>query len=93
MTNAIVTFKIMPSSKDEDLSRIKEESTELIDKFTEDGEKKTEEEPMAFGLKALKVIFVMDEDKGGTDELEKKIEEEVEGVQSVEVTDVRRAIE
>ena len=42
-------------------------------------ETKTEQEPIAFGLKALKIIFVMDEAKGSTDELESKIKE-IEGV-------------
>ena len=44
-----------------------------------------------FGLKSLNLIFVMDEKKGSTDKLEDDISD-IEGVQSVEVTDVRRAI-
>ena len=42
-------------------------------------------------LNALKIIFVSDEAKGGTEELEKDIET-IDGVNSVEVIDVRRAL-
>jgi len=42
-------------------------------------------------LKALKLIFVSDEERGSTEELENKIAK-LENVNSVEVTDVRRAI-
>ena len=37
------------------------------------------------------LIFVVDEARGGTDDLEKEVSE-LEGVNSIEVTDVRRAI-
>ncbi len=52
---------------------------------------KTELEPIAFGLKAVVFMFAMDESLGGTEELEAKIAA-VQGVNSVQVTDVRRAI-
>ena len=52
---------------------------------------KSEEVPLAFGLKSLQLIFVADESLGGTDDLEEKIQL-VDGVKSVEVTDVRRAL-
>ena len=48
-------------------------------------------EPVAFGLKALKIFFVLDESKGNIDSLEEKIKE-IEGVGNVEVVDMRRAI-
>ena len=52
---------------------------------------KIEEQPIAFGLKALNIIFVMDEAKGSTEPLEDSVSD-IEGVQSVEITDVRRAV-
>ena len=52
---------------------------------------KTEQEPIAFGLKALKITFVMDEDKGSTDPLEETLKN-LDGVNSVETIDVRRAV-
>jgi translation elongation factor aEF-1 beta len=57
----------------------------------ETAEKKVAIEPVAFGLKSLNITFVSDEEKGTTDEIESQIGE-IEGVQSCEVTDVRRAL-
>lgn len=91
LAKAIVTLKIMPESPDIDLEKISEGALEKIKGFAGEGETKREIEPVAFGLKALKIIFVMDEQKGSTDPLEKEIQA-VEGVNSVEIIDVRRAI-
>ena len=52
---------------------------------------KIEKEPVGFGLVALKMIFVMDESLGGTDDLEENISK-IAGIQSCSVTDCRRAI-
>jgi len=90
MAEVIITLKIMPSSPEVDLTKITEEATKKVTAF--EGEVgKTEEVPLAFGLKSLNIIFVRDEAKGSTDALEDEIAT-IEGVQSVEVTDVRRAI-
>ncbi|KYK26874.1 hypothetical protein AYK26_07055 [Euryarchaeota archaeon SM23-78] len=91
MAKAIVTLKIMPKSPDTDLDKISKSALEKIKGFAGEGETKKEIEPVAFGLKALKIIFVMDEEKGSTEPLEKEIQA-LEGVSSVEVIDVRRAI-
>tara|TARA_Y100000310_G_scaffold345857_1_gene471552 strand:+ start:4599 stop:4877 length:279 start_codon:yes stop_codon:yes gene_type:complete len=91
MAQVIITLKIMPTSPEVDLSIVEEGASKEIIAFAGEGEIKAEQEPIAFGLKALKLLFVMDEAKGATDELENKIKE-IEGVNSVEVVDVRRAI-
>ena len=91
MANAIITLKIMPESPDVDLKAVEEKALGFIKVINEGKETKTEIEPIAFGLKAMKIIFVMDESKGTTDELEAKISG-IDGVQSVECTDVRRAV-
>jgi len=91
MANVIVTLKIMPESPEFDLDKITEDSLKHIKQFAGDRDTKVEQEPIAFGLKALKILFVMDEKLGTTESLEENIKT-VEGVQSVEVTDVRRAI-
>jgi len=91
MAKVIITLKIMPDSPETDLDKIEEQTKILITEFAGKGEMKTEQEPIAFGLKALKILFVADEAKGSTDELETKINL-IEGVSSVETTDVRRAI-
>ena len=81
----------MPESPEINLAEIEEQTKILIKDFAGETETKTEQEPIAFGIKALKIIFVMDESKGSTEELENKIKE-IQGVNSVEVVDVRRAI-
>lgn len=91
MTQVIITLKVMPTSPETDLSKLEEETKKLIAGFAGETEIRTSQEPVAFGLKAVKFTFVADEAKGGTDNLESQICS-VEGVQSVEVADVRRAI-
>jgi len=91
MTNIIITLKIMPDSPEVNLEELEKSAVDEIKAFCGETEVKKEIEPVAFGLKALKITFVMDEAKGSTEELEKKIGE-IEGVSSVEVIDVRRAI-
>ena len=91
MANVVITFRIMPQDPGIDLKQIEDEAKKEIVKFCNSQEFKTSIEPIAFGLNALNIIFVMDENKGSTESLEKKINE-IKGVQSVEVIDVRRAI-
>jgi len=91
MAQIVATIKIMPESPESDLSLLQKKAEEEIKKFVGNLEIKTEQEPIAFGLKALKIIFVMDESKGSTETLEENIKK-IDGVNSVEVIDVRRAI-
>jgi elongation factor 1-beta len=90
MAQVVITLRIMPESPDVDLAKIEADSKVLIKRFG--GEVgKVEINPVAFGLKAVDIFFVMDESKGSTEVLENEIAN-FEGVTSVEVTDVRRAI-
>ena len=91
MASIVITLKIMPADPEVNLSRVEQKSIEEIKNFAGKTEIKRELEPVAFGLNALKITFVMDENIGGTDELEEKISK-IEGVSSVKVVDVRRAI-
>jgi len=91
MTQVVITLKIMPESPETDLNNIESEAKTKIQDFSQTQEIKTEQEPIAFGLKALKITFVMDESKGSTDPLEEQIKT-ISGVNSVETVDVRRAI-
>ena len=91
MAKAIVTLKIMPESPETDLEKISVEAVKKIIAYAGDGDRKKEIEPIAFGLKALKLIFVMDEAKGSPDALESEISR-IKGVHSIEIIDVRRAI-
>lgn len=91
MASVVVTLRIMPQSPSVDLSKIESEAKKEIIDFCSSKEFKTQIVPIAFGLKALDILFVMDEGKGSTEALETKISQ-INGVESVEVADVRRAI-
>ncbi len=90
MASVIITLKIMPGGVDTDFSGIQEKAKHMIAEFG--GEVGREEiEPVAFGLRCLKLTFIMDEDKGSTEDLEAQIAE-IDGVNSVDCIDVRRAL-
>ena len=90
MADVVITLRIMPKSPETDLKAIEEKAKVFISEYG--GEVgKVEEKPVAFGLKALELIFVSNEDIGSTDKLEQNVAS-IEGVNSVDVTDVRRAI-
>lgn len=92
MAKCVVTIKIMPESPEVDLGGIQSIAETKIDEFTgESAEKRIDIQPVAFGLKALNLTFVMDESLGGTEPLEQELAA-IDGVNSVDVVDVRRAI-
>ena len=80
----------MPKSPEVDLAGLEKKATEKIQLFGGDVGR-VEQEPIAFGLKALKLLFVMNESIGSTETLEEDIKK-IKDIQSVEVIDVRRAI-
>ncbi|MBI2557818.1 elongation factor 1-beta [Candidatus Woesearchaeota archaeon] len=91
MASVVVTLRIMPQNPSINLSEVEAKAKKEIIDFCSSKEFKTQVEPVAFGLKSLNIIFVMEESKGSTEKLEGKISQ-IDGVESVEVTDVRRAI-
>ncbi len=91
MGKAVVTVKIMPDTVEADLEALEKAALEKIAVFTGNDETKTEIEPVAFGLKAIKITFVMDESQGSPESLEKEIQQ-MDNVMSCETVDVRRAI-
>lgn len=92
MGTAIITIKLMPESPDVDLSKIQDQASEMISAFTEhQAPKNFEIQPVAFGLKSLSITFAMREEKGSPDDLETQLTE-IEGVQSAQITEVRRAL-
>ncbi|MEE9525016.1 MAG: elongation factor 1-beta [Candidatus Woesearchaeota archaeon] len=91
MANVVVTLKIMPESPEVDLHKIEADAKKKIIDFAGEGDMKVEQVPVAFGLKSIDIIFIMDESKGSTEPIEDSISD-IKGVQSVEITDVRRAV-
>lgn len=93
MAMVIVKMRVMPDSPDIDLDALLKIITEKINKFCdkENAFKGAQINPVAFGLKALDITFAVDEKRGDTEPLEMELSE-LEGVTSVEVTSVSRAL-
>jgi elongation factor 1-beta len=89
MAKVYIKIKIMPKSPDTDLAAIEKQVKQIVDT---DGSKwhTSEVKPIAFGLNALEFIFMRDESKGDTEPMEAEFVK-IEGVESVDVIDVRRA--
>jgi len=89
MAKMIVTLKVMPSSIDVDLNELAERIRKKITPLgAEVG--KVDFKPVAFGLKAIEIVFVCDESKS-VEEIEDAIKE-FDDVSSASVTDMRRAL-
>ncbi|MGQ4834590.1 MAG: elongation factor 1-beta [Candidatus Asgardarchaeia archaeon] len=78
----LVQLDVMPSSIEIDLEKLKEKIKEKLGKKYEILNYSIE--PVAFGLKKLKLNIIMDHDIGSTDELEELIRT-VEGVEDIQV--------
>ena len=90
MAEIVATFKLMPDSPDRDLKKIAEEAIAIIT-ATKGEVGQTEEEPIAFGLKAIKITMLRDESVGGTEDLEKDLAA-IEGVTSVQIVAIGRTL-
>ncbi len=84
-----VQIKIMPSSVGASLEKIKKEAKKIIEEHNGTGPVFSEE-PIAFGLKALMILFTYPEEKE-LEELEKRLSKIVD-VSSAEMIDIRRAV-
>ena len=89
MGTVAVKIKIMPASPETDIKRIEEELKKILKKNKVENTK-FEVQPIAFGLKALIILFGWPEEK----ELEKFENElrKIKNVGSVSIVDMRRAI-
>ncbi len=86
MGTVAATLKVMPSSTDVNLGKIREEIEKAVGREKDVKLQSIEEKPIAFGLKALYVLLIMP-DTHGTDNIEKSISS-IHGVESVEAGDV-----
>ena len=93
MAKVVVTLRIMPDSPDADLEELEKKATKMINDFCQDDKAvgKVNIVPVAFGLKAIDILFVADEKKGDVDPVAEKISR-LGNVASAEITDVRRVI-
>jgi len=90
MATAGIQFKVMPTGVDVDLEKLKTDIQAKIETFESGVFNGIEEEPIAFGLKALIVTFALSEDEE-SDKVENAINE-IENVSSVEMIDYRRVV-
>jgi len=82
-----IKIKIMPTSPEVDLEKIKQKASSVVESFN--GKNKGySEEPIAFGLKAVISFFEWPEEKE-LSEIEEKFKQ-IENVQSVQIIDMRK---
>jgi len=89
MAVVAVTIKLMPVSPSVDLIKIKSDAEKII-KELDAYLHSVKQEPIAFGLNAL--IFIVGWKEGKDPDMLEQELGKIKNVQSVEVTDVRRAI-
>lgn len=87
---ALIKLKIMPKSPDTNLEQIEQKGKQEIEKQGAEITK-FEQEPIAFGLKALIAYIRLDESKQDTDFLENTFTN-MEQVTSAEIIDYRREL-
>ncbi|TFH08303.1 MAG: elongation factor 1-beta [Candidatus Thorarchaeota archaeon] len=87
MARVVMTIKIMPDGVEIDLDDLLEQIKSVVPEGTDVGAVETQ--PIAFGLKAIRMNLVRDESLGGTDDIEAAISA-VEGVAQVDVEMVSR---
>lgn len=83
-----VQMKLMPVSPEANLQEIEKKAEEIINSMHKTLVK-IEEEPIAFGLKAIILSFAWN-DEIDTEKLEAELEK-IENVSSVETLDIRKA--
>lgn len=89
MGKVAIKIKIMPESPETDLEKVEGSIKKLMEKNDVENPQ-FEVQPIAFGLKALVVLFAWPEEKE-FEEFEKNLQK-VRGVSSLEILDMRRAI-
>lgn len=78
-------YRILPEDIDVDLDKIENSIKAALPEGA--ALKASEKRPVAFGLKALHVLIVLDDKKGGAEQVEAAISG-VAGVQSVEIVEM-----
>lgn len=92
MSNAIITFKLMPESPETDMEAIAEKAKAVAKEAGAKGEMQHQITPIAFGLKELKVLAMFEvTDDLSSDSIADKMAE-IEGVNSAEVAQMDLAM-
>ncbi len=89
MGEVAVQVKVMPDSPDVDLKKLSDRITSVVSR---DGRMHAcEVQPIAFGLKALLITFIVEDKEGGSEALEQAISQ-LDNVESVHVVAVSRML-
>ncbi|MAH06840.1 elongation factor 1-beta [Candidatus Pacearchaeota archaeon] len=88
MGTALLTIKMMPESPETNLEEVEAKAKQVIESL-EGKSPQFQKEPVAFGIISLSASFSIDESLE-TDPFEEKLKT-IEGVNSAETTDFRRA--
>ena len=89
MGDVAATIKIMPVGVETDLEDLKDKLIASLPEGAEYGTHKIE--PVAFGLKAIVMVVLVGDLEGGTEKVEEGFAA-IEGVESVQVTEVGRPV-
>jgi len=93
MSNAIVTFKIMPESVETDMEIIKEAAMKIAKEAGAKGDLQSKIEPVAFGLKQVLVLGMYEmNDNADFDAICDKMKTDIEGVASAEIAKMDLAL-
>ena len=90
MGTALIKLKIMPESPDTDLNSIKTKAVKAIEEI-KGSLTNSEEQEIAFGLKAL-IVYVRIDENIETGLVEDSLRN-IQGVSSLDIIDYRRALE
>lgn len=85
MGKVAISFKVMPSDESTDIDKTKEDLVQELSKNYVLGKSGTEE--LAFGLKCMKIIVIVDDQGGLSDKVEETIRS-FPGIGEVEVEEV-----
>ncbi len=89
MGQVAITYRIMPEGSEVDLGKVEKSIKAKLPKAA--NVRAMEEKPMAFGLKAIEAMIVVEDAEGVVDSIEETLRG-IEGVGSVEVTNMGRLI-
>jgi elongation factor 1-beta len=87
MGKIIIAYKILPSESTIDLKLLEEKIKKLISDYSSNH--KFAEEPIAFGLSALKVTMIVPEEEGIIEKMESRLNE-LEEIGQIETLGVTR---
>jgi elongation factor 1-beta len=90
MANVVVTMKVLPNSPEVNIDELGGKVEEVVKKFGKLYKKSVQ--PIAFGINAVVVSFIMPEEAGGTEPVEEEMKK-IENTGDVQVTDVTRVVD